>query len=120
MRKTLCVAVLFVLLAPAAAAVATGAPMLRLADRTPLTVAGTSFSPRELVRVTASVEDDTVSRSVRAGPLGGFTMRFLALSAGRCDDLRVVARGASGTRAVLKVLPPDACRPLPGPAENTP
>lgn len=93
-------------------AAGTGTPVLRLVDRSPLTVAGTSFEPREQVQLTVFVDDETTSRSVRAGSRGGFSVRFSALSVGRCDELRIVARGATGNRAVLKLFAPLACQPL--------
>lgn len=117
MRYRLWIATLAVLVAPhGAAAAGASTPALRLLDRAPVTVAGTSFKAREQIRVTASVEEQTVTRSLRAGERGGFTVRFLTLSAGRCEGLRVVARGATGTRAVRKVFPPAGCLPVTQPA----
>jgi hypothetical protein len=121
MKGTLCTAMLVVLLALGALpAAATGMPSLQLRDRAPLTVKGANFKARELVRVTASVADETVTRSVRARANGDFTVRYLTLSAGRCEDLAVVARGATGTRAVLKLFPPAACLPVAQPTRTDP
>jgi hypothetical protein len=113
MRYGVCAAVLVAFLMPSAGrAIGDAVPSLRLVDRAPLTVRGANFKARELVRVTASVEEATATRSVRTGPGGGFTVRFLTLGAGRCESLHVVARGATGTRAVLKTFPPAVCQPV--------
>jgi len=117
MRRMVPLAVLVVVLAPSAAlGVTERTPSLKLLDRAPLTIAGAGFTSREVVQVTATTDDGTVTRSLRANASGAFTMRFLALSAGRCEALRVVARGPSGPRAFLKLFPPAACQPLSDPA----
>jgi hypothetical protein len=113
MRRGILLLGLIALLAPCAAlGISRSAPSLTLVDRAPLTVTGAHFRSRELVRVTALVEDGTAVRSVRAGKRGGFTARFPGLTVGRCGAFRVVAKGATGTRAILKLFPPAGCQPL--------
>jgi hypothetical protein len=113
MRHSVLLIGLMAVLAPAAALGTTGTvPSLRLVDRAPLTIAGVNFASRELVRVTATVEDGTAVRSVRAGYHGGFVARFPALTVGRCSAFRINAKGATGTRAALKLFPPAVCQPL--------
>jgi hypothetical protein len=87
---------------------------LRLVDRAPLTVRGTHFRARELVRVTV-VADGVTRRSVRSSRDGSFTVRFAALSVGRCGEVSAQAVGARGERASLKVLQPQDCAPGLGP-----
>ncbi|MFL5958991.1 MAG: hypothetical protein ACJ75G_01810 [Gaiellaceae bacterium] len=85
------------------------APSLRLAARSPLTVAGRNFRPRERLRVTATVASRTRTVAVHAGTAGRFKVTFLRLAATRCDLLRVVAVRRSGALVVLKSLPAPAC-----------
>jgi hypothetical protein len=112
------VAVLSVLFAVACASSSTDAavsrPALRLVDSAPITVRGTSFRARELVRVTFVQGATKVTRTRRATLRGTFTT-----SAGedtrldRCGDfLLVTAVGGRGSRASLKAPLPD-CPPAP-------
>ena len=64
------------------------------------------------MRLTATVGDDSAVRRLRAGPLGGFTVRLPDLAYDRCSDaLVVVARGARGSTATLKRMPLPPCPP---------
>ncbi len=116
MRRT--VAVLAVCGAAGIAAAVSGpalgrsVPSLGITARQPLTVVGSSFRPREHLRVTVTLPGRVRSRSVTAGRTGHFEVVFLQLSASRCDLLRVVAIRQSGARVVLKRLPPPACLPV--------
>ncbi len=112
------VAVLFGVIALACTSASTGAAVpraaLRLLDTSPVTVGGTGFKPRELVRVTFSQGLVKQRRSLRATTTGRFSS-----SAGddtrldRCGDLLLVtAVGGRGSRASLKYPLPD-CPPAP-------
>jgi hypothetical protein len=88
--------------------------MLRLVDASPITVRGTNFKAKELVRITFVQGTTKRTRRVRA-TIGG---RF-STSAGedvrldRCGDLLLVtALGGRGSRASLKYPLPD-CPPAP-------
>jgi hypothetical protein len=93
-----------------ASAGARTAPALRLLDRTPLSVGGEHFAPRERVLVTVRGEV-AAARTVRTGTAGTFVATFRDVAASRCDMLRVVAIGGAGRRAQLKLLPPPMCMP---------
>jgi hypothetical protein len=105
------IAVIFALVGVAAAGAEqpTGSAqaLLRLTLRDPVTIHGAGFQPRERVRVT--LVQPSLVRVVRAGRGGGFVVAFDATATHRCDLVRVVALGGSGTRAVLKILPSPAC-----------
>jgi hypothetical protein len=74
---------------------------LRLVDLTPLTVQGTTFRAGE--RVTLLVSAGTsVTRHVRAGPRGGFRVRFW-FSVPKCTSVDVQAIGARGSRATTGI-----------------
>jgi hypothetical protein len=75
-------------------------PGLQLMDGAPLTIRGTHFRARERVQITAASAGNTVTRT-SAGAGGSFVLR-LAIRYNRCSGLTVTARGAKGSRAVLK------------------
>jgi hypothetical protein len=83
---------------------------LTLAGEAPLALRGANFLPGERVRVTLSAER-RLTRQVTAGPAGGFVLRIPS-AYDRCTATIVLAVGARGSRAGLK-LPPLAC-PAPG------
>jgi len=85
-------------------------PALRVADRSPVTVAGTAFVSRERVLVTVS-SSHTWTRRATAGARGTFRVVFEGATVDRCEVVRVVATGARGSRATLKLLPQPACNP---------
>jgi hypothetical protein len=93
-----------------AAASPSPAPALRLLDRSPLSVRGERFQPRERVRLIIT-GDVAAKRTLRTDPSGRFVANFEAITATRCDMIRVVAVGGSGGRAQLKLLPAPACMP---------
>src|SRR5918992_769695 len=86
---------------------------LRLADTTPLTVAGTRFLARESVVVRATLNGERMIRRTRASAAGRFTSTFTGHAVeDRCNsDLHVTAIGARGSEAVLKVGPLPQCAP---------
>ncbi len=82
-------------------------PTLRIADATPLTLRGTHFQPGESVRVTVVMGEKTLARKLRAGALGGFTVRFVGVRLDYCAlPLVIKARGASSglVRARLPIV----------------
>ena len=77
--------------------VAVGAvnPTLRLVGDRPLTLRGASYRPHESVRVTVVMGTKRLSRQLRAGPAGGFTVRFAGVRLDYCAvPLVISARGA--------------------------
>ncbi len=87
-------------------------PALRLVDRQPLILKGVRFKARERVRVVVEAADGEMVRVVRARVTGSFVASFGDVVFDRCTGLRVVATGARGSRASLK-LPKPACPPPP-------
>lgn len=83
---------------------------LRLLSLQPLRIQGQHFAAREHVRVDLSGSARKRVRVVTTGT-GSFTVRFHGIVATRCDVIRVVAIGSSGSRARLKYLPAPACLP---------
>jgi hypothetical protein len=76
-------------------------PTLRLADRTPVVVAGGGFEARERVTLVL-VADQRVSVKLRANAGGRFLARFNR-SLGRCTRFSLQAYGSAGSRA--RMLP---------------
>lgn len=111
---SLTAAALAVAVLTAAAPASSSRPALRIVAEAPLTVGGSSFGPRELVRVTAVGRFGRRSRSVYATRAGRFVARFAGLSGDPCTLRLVTASGARGSRAALR-LPPGVCPEL-GPA----
>jgi hypothetical protein len=85
-------------------------PALRLLDRQPLVLRGSSFLPRELVRVTVTTEGQRTMKRIRATATGTFTANFVPVELDRCSGALVVAAGLRGSQARLKVAQP-ACAP---------
>jgi hypothetical protein len=95
-------AVVLVCVAPALGA-GTRQPALTIVHRTPLTIGGTGFRPVEWVTIRTS----KASVRVRASRLGRFQAE---LSGDRCTSGMIVAVGARGSRAQLR-LPLTLCPP---------
>jgi hypothetical protein len=87
-------------------------PRLRLVDATPLTVRGANFDPAEHVSVTArgSSQQQSARHAVRAGPAGGFLVRFPTIDANDCHGFAISAIGSDGHRASL-ARKPGECPP---------
>jgi hypothetical protein len=79
-------------------------PALRILDLAPVRIQGTSFKPGERVKLLINARGP-VSKSVVAGPRGGFTVR-LGVSLAACDGLVVQAVGRRGSRAMVDVTRP--------------
>ncbi len=84
-------------------------PKLRVFDGTPVRVTGVGFHARERVKVTFSA-DGVWRKALRATRAGRFTALFPDATLDRCVGYSVLARGATGARATLKVMPL-ACAP---------
>jgi hypothetical protein len=103
------------LLAALAAAVAVGGalgtpakPNLRITGQHPLGVAGTAFESRELVKLQAFGSFGTRTLRIRTTADGTFAVHFRKVSGDPCVLRRLLAVGARGSRAGLRV-PPGAC-----------
>jgi hypothetical protein len=93
-----------VLLSPAAALPASAkAPALRMVDRSPLTVLGTGFKPRERVVVTALGGDVPARKKVIASRAGRFRAK-LNIAFDPCTGPGTIrAAGVKGSVALLKL-----------------
>jgi hypothetical protein len=95
-------------LAAATASAADLRPALRVVDRQPLVVRGVHFRPHERVRLTGAAIRPA---SVTTTAAGSFVVRLTQTSDDRCSGVMLlVAVGAAGDRAVLK-LPQPECPP---------
>jgi hypothetical protein len=106
-RLTACLAALALVAAGAANA---ATPSLRFLDLAPVKVRGTSFAPREQVKLTLRAGTDKRTRTVRATAVGAFVADFGRLrEQDRCSGLvAVTAVGTRSDRAFYK-LPSMAC-----------
>ena len=95
-------------LAVATASGAAAKPGIRITGQHPLAVAGTAFEPRELVRLQAFGTFGTRTLRIRATTAGTFAVHFARVSGDWCTLRRVIATGAGGSRAGVRV-PPGAC-----------
>jgi hypothetical protein len=97
------------LLVVAPAALAAGTPHVRLADRSPATVAGTGFRHAERVLVVVRSGKVTLSKRVVTTARGTFTARFAHdLPVMPCGQVSVRVLGPFGERAAWKT-PPQLC-----------
>lgn len=112
MKALLALILLLVLALPAARTEAAPkrAAVLRLVTANPPVLLGSRFIPGERVRVTAQAKNRSRSRTLNAGPAGGFLVLFSGFTIDRCDGFTATARGARGSSATLK-LPQPACPP---------
>jgi hypothetical protein len=108
--RTIVVAIALAIAAPLAGAAGTTAakPVLRIELEHPLTVTGRAFEARELVTVRAVGTFGTRTLRVRTTRRGAFRLSFRRVSGSPCILRRVVAVGARGSRAELR-LPPGVC-----------
>jgi hypothetical protein len=99
------------LLVPAQASTQTR-PTMRIVRSAPLTVRGAWFKPRESVRLRVVTGERALSRQLRAGALGGFTVRFIGVRLNYCVvPLVVTARGAASGLVRLNLPPVDCAMP---------
>jgi hypothetical protein len=114
MKRTV-VALLIVALTAVGAAIALGnstrsQPRLRLVSAAPFKVRGAGFYGRERIRATAQTNGQVRLRRVTTDARGAFTVSFGALALDPCAGFTIVAVGARGDRAALKV-PMRECAP---------
>jgi len=88
---------------------ATARPRLEIVVLYPLTVVGTSFRPREAVRVTVFSHGSTTKRTT-ASRGGRFTVAFPVRIA-RCTSLLVRATGSQGSRVSYALPRPECIEP---------
>jgi hypothetical protein len=70
----------------------------------PLRIKGTGFVPRETVRVTEVSGSAKVTRTVKAGPRGGFVVTLPPrATVDRCNGLLVVAKGDKGSKTSFQL-----------------
>jgi hypothetical protein len=103
MRRLILFLVLALVAFPGASA-ATG-PRLSVTDRSPFTVHGFGFAPRERVRVVVMATGDAATRWSTSGPGGKLAVQFPAVRLGSCAAYVVRASGAKGSHATLKFMP---------------
>jgi hypothetical protein len=81
---------------------------VRIVDPAPLTLRGLDFSPGEQVKLSVSLGDVDVRRTLQAGRAGGFRTVFSRLHYDRCHGpLAVTAVGSRGSKVAWKVVPLD-------------
>jgi hypothetical protein len=80
-------------------------PKLSVTDRSPFTVRGHGFVPRERVRVVVTAAGDGTTKWVTSGSAGGLTLQFPTVKLGSCPAYAVRAFGAKGSRATLRFMP---------------
>lgn len=85
---------------------------LKLVALNPLTVRGVGFTPGESIRLLVTA-DQVVTRSLKAGPRGGFLVKLPVRLTDRCSSLVVQAIGSRGHRAMVDRTAV-ACDPDPG------
>ena len=82
---------------------------LQVIDQAPMTIQGHGFRARESVRVSAAGREWRLRASLR----GSFKLTLRGVDG--CRILRVVAVGAGGSRAILRILPLQQCAAAPIP-----
>jgi len=89
-------------------------PTLRITVGAPLTLRGAGFASRERVTVRVASDRTRTAKRLRASATGGFTVRFDGVSIYPCTITSIVAVGASGRAAAVK-MPPAQCPQPPAP-----
>ena len=87
-------------------------PALRLVDRDPIVVRGTSFKPRERIVVTLTIGESDSRRVRIATPQGAFTARFDGIHLAPCSGATLGATGGRSEVVRLKI----GLRECPAPA----
>jgi len=106
-----CLIVVLLSLVCTAVAGAKSSPSVRIASAAPLTIVGTSFAPRERLRLVVRFDGMRKVRTLRASMTGRFTAAFAGQEVeDRCSLAASVTR-ASG-RTVAAKLPAPLC-PMP-------
>jgi hypothetical protein len=79
---------------------------LAVVTKNPLTIRGTQFRPREIVRLTVEAEGNRFTRRTTASRTGTFTQQFSSVEVDRCSRLIAVAIGSRGSQATIKYFEP--------------
>ena len=93
------------------AGAAAATPRLHLVTPAPLSVRGLGFVRYESVRVRLLLAGTVMVRRVRASRRGRFVARFAGAAPDRCSGYAVVATGASGSVARLRMPVRPGCPP---------
>jgi hypothetical protein len=112
MQRAAALVIALVFATSAAAATASVQPRVRLLDRAPATVVGSSFRPAERVVVTLSAGSVVLRKTVYAGARGAFVARWRRALSETCVSVAITATGSDGSRATYKLLPPDCAPPI--------
>jgi hypothetical protein len=102
--------VLVLVLVCASAALASG-PRLTAMPGAQVGVRGFTFHPGEHVVVVISSGGEHATRRLTAGTGGGFVARFPSIELAPCAAFMVRATGDEGSRAALRVAPPECPQP---------
>jgi hypothetical protein len=103
MRRLLPFLMLALVAFPAASAATS--PKLSVTDRSPFTVRGHGFAPRERVRIVVTAAGEGATKWATSGPAGALTTQFPMVKLGSCPAYVVRAFGAKGSRATLRFMP---------------
>jgi hypothetical protein len=103
MRRLLPVLALAALALPAGSAATS--PTLTVTDRSPFTVRGAGFAPREHIRVVVTTNGNATTKWGTSGPGGGLSVQLPNVKLGRCPAYVVRAFGAKGSKALLRFMP---------------
>jgi len=102
---------LLVLTLIAASAALAAPPRLAVMSGTHFGIRGWTFHPGEHVVVVLTANGEKASRRVTAGPRGGFVARFPSFQMPSCALFSVRAIGDEGSKAALRVAPPECPQP---------
>lgn len=115
MRQVVIVVVLAVVAGSTLAAAATAEPSLRVMRAKPLVVVGVGFEAGETIRVVALGYGGKRTKTVVAGPRGGFKVALPARKTIGCAPTIVTATGSDGSKATLTARA--GCKTIPPPRD---
>jgi hypothetical protein len=93
------------------AGTAAAAPRLEVVTQAPFSVRGAGFARHESVRVRLLLPGTELVRRVRASRGGRFVARFAGAAPDRCAGYSIVATGAAGSVARLRMPVRRGCPP---------
>jgi hypothetical protein len=85
-------------------------PSVRVTQWSPLVVVGERFRPLEPIVVKVTAGTETLVRRLRSSRRGTFVVRFAAVNSDRCHGVSIIATGAGGRVAKMR-LPEFLCPP---------
>jgi hypothetical protein len=85
-------------------------PSVRVAQWSPLVVVGERFRPFQTVVLEVTAGPKTLVRRLRTSRRGTFVVRFAAVISDRCNGVSIIATGAGGRVAKMR-LPEFLCPP---------